>query len=106
MCLTGSASGCALRLEYVKSTGRAFSCGAPRSKPVITQWTAAAPGASDVHAKVWCAKRILQPPSSRGRKSEATGAPCAIELVETKAKRPPRGTDWKYWEALMNQPVT
>ena len=44
MCLTGNASGCAFRLEYVKSTGRAFSCGAPRSKPVMTQWTAVACG--------------------------------------------------------------
>lgn len=48
------------------------------------------------------------PPAAlkEGRKRAATGAPCAIELVETKAKRPPRGTAWKYWEALMNQPVT
>ena len=42
----------------------------------MTQWTAAAPGASDVHAKVWWANRIRQPPSRRGAEEGSDG--CAL----------------------------
>ena len=61
------------------------------SKPMMTQWTAAASGASEVQANVWCAKRMRHPASRRGRNRAGTGWPWAMELVETKAKRPPRG---------------
>src|SRR5699024_2715562 len=59
------------------------------SKPTIVQWTAAASGASDVHAKVWCAKATRQPAANKGVNRRGAWSPWAIELVDTKANRPP-----------------
>ena len=67
--------------------GMGMGAGLFRPKPMITQCTAALPGASLVHLKVRCANWMCMPRRYSSLHSTPTCSPWVMELVDTKAQR-------------------